>query len=57
MSYIIKEMSDKVPKAFFRFDILLSTNMTKAAHHRSSAIEAGFFRSFGCVAHNKFLLK
>ena len=57
MSYIIKEMSDKVPKAFFRFDILLSTNMTKATHHRSAAIEAGFFRSFGCVAHNKFLLK
>ena len=57
MGDIVKEMSNKMPETFFRFNIFLSANMAIAAHYSNSAIQAIPVPSFRGVAHNKFLLK
>lgn len=57
MGYIIKEVNYKVPETFFWHHVLLSADMAKPADNRRPTIKAVFFLAFGCVAHNKFLLK
>ena len=57
MGDIIKEMQHQLAETFFGDSIFLAADMTKTTNNHSPAIEAVFFRSFRCVAQNKFLLK
>ena len=57
MSNIVKEMNDKLPKTLLRNYIFLSTDVAKPTSNSGPTIQAIFFFAFGCVAHNKFLLK
>ena len=46
MRDIIKEMGDKMPNRFLRFQIFLAANLAEPALHFSITIETVFFLSF-----------
>ena len=57
MRDIVKKMKDEFAETFFRDNIFLAADMTKTTYNCCAAIETVLFRSFRCVAQNKFLLK
>ena len=57
MCDVIEKMKHELAETFFRYNILLAADMTKTANNCCAAIETVLFRSFRCVAQNKFLLK
>ena len=56
MCDVIEEMKHQLAETFFRYNIFLAADMAKSTYNCCAAIETVLFRSFRCVAQNKFLL-